>query len=434
MFDLKITFKKNIFAYTIFILSFLVFVFFSSYDSFGVMDLPFPVIILFIALQLVSFFSLNLKFKFKIPNALVSLLCLRAIIFFLGAIINKIDLNSLLYEMAFTLLCIYLVSFTYSFTSESKKEITFVLALFGIITTCQILINILLKGFNKANIVSGIGMSNYAATFILLSFCYFLFYSKKWYMHILTFICLIGVLLTQSFGAYVAVVIMIIIRLFKKYKWNEPNIWILFLVICFLGSIFLLICSKTEIGASIVNKITEKMTLLFEGNFEALGSSRLELYKFTFDNFINNWMFGSINNFNPDLPLNYAYQNSRAHNFILESLIYYGLFGSFVNLAICIYLINFIRKNKLLKTKLNPLIYTIIGALIHGFVEPNFFTMHFEIFFWVLVGSIVSGNNLVEKKEEVTNIKNNVKNLEFIENKFFNNYGREKNISRNNNL
>ena len=383
-----------------FIISFLVFVFFSSYDSFGAVDLPIPVITLFILFQAISFFSFNLKYEFKIPTTLVSLLGLRALIFTIGGFFNKIDILTILYEISFTFLCIYLVSFTYSFSSKSKIEITIMLALFSTFTTFQILINILLNGFAKAVIASGIGMSNYAATFILISFCYFLFYSKKWYLYLITFICLLGILLTQSFGAYIATAVMIIIRLFKKYKFSDPDIWIILIIIIVFGIIFLVILSKTELGAPIVNKILEKINLLLNGNFHAFGSSRIELYKFTFNNFYDNWLFGNINNFDPDLPLNYRFQNSRAHNFILESLIYYGILGSLVNLALAIYIIKFIRKKKLLNSNSSPIIYAFIGTLIHGFVEPNFFTMHFEIFFWVLVGCIVSNNHYSVEKEK----------------------------------
>lgn len=79
--------------------------------------------------------------------------------------------------------------------------------------------------------------------------------------------------------------------------------------------------------------------------------------------------------------LSLAWQGFRTHNFALESLLLYGIVGSILNLFILYFLIRSFRCKKNL-----PYLMAFLGALVHGLFEPNFFTLHFELFLWLMIG------------------------------------------------
>ena len=166
----------------------------------------------------------------------------------------------------------------------------------------------------------------------------------------------------------------------------------LFLIIALVG--FFSYFVTTDIGSEVYEKLRQKIIFFLEGDWKNFGSSRLELYEFSWDNIKNNFLFGSIVNYNSSISSTYRFQFFRTHNVVLESLLLYGLIGTILNLAICIILIKKVLNRKKSR-KIFPYIMTIIAVLIHGMVEPNFFTMHFEPFVWMIFGGLMA---VVESK------------------------------------
>lgn len=269
------------------------------------------------------------------------------------------------------------------------------IALFSLITTIQLVVGIFIYGKDKGTISAGIGMSNYAATFCLFAFTYFLFQKRSKITVFIIIISLIGLLSTQSFGAYMALLVIVILRLKTYYNWHRFSSWLYLGCFILLIIVMAFIFYQTDFGKPIIDKITIKTKFFFEGKYEAAFSSRFSLYNFTINNIGRNLLFGNIYNFNPAIvqgDLLYKWQYFRTHNFVLESLLLYGVIGSIFNFIILLY----IFKVGIKRCKQYPLkrciLFAIIAVLIHGLVEPNFFTMHFEIMFWAIIGNLLSKN------------------------------------------
>lgn len=92
----------------------------------------------------------------------------------------------------------------------------------------------------------------------------------------------------------------------------------------------------------------------------------------------------------------FIYDASKAHNFILESLIQTGFIGTLIYLScIIIVIYNFTRiKNDLFKL---CFIVFIVGFLIQGLGEPNLFGAESDALFWVMIGLGVSYSSNGEK-------------------------------------
>lgn len=99
----------------------------------------------------------------------------------------------------------------------------------------------------------------------------------------------------------------------------------------------------------------------------------------------------------------YIYDASKAHNFILESLIQTGIVGTVIYLIVIFFLIRkiFGIKNDTLK---KCLLVFFIGYLFQGLAEPNLFGGTSDAFFWIMAGLSIS---LVRKEQNV--IKNDCK-------------------------
>lgn len=388
-------FRKHRVGYTIFILSYLSFTVFSSYPSVLAVELPISTMFVFVVLQAAALCYFANRAKLLIPIAPAVIFILRLILFVGNAIALHMSLRTLFYEIALTLIYIYLFSFMYSYASDDGTEIRRLLIGLTTITTLQLAVGILIHGSNKGEIAAGIGMSNYAATFLLLASGYFLFSPKTKYSVLWIGISVCGVLFTLSFGAYVVLAILVALRLFTALDWKLPRSWLILLGLVVAGVLTIIVLAQTDFGKPMVDKMAEKLRLLFTGNLQAFGSSRLMLYEFTLDNIKRHWALGPIENFNPNLVPSdafYRFQYDRSHNLLLESLVQYGVFGTLVNLALVIYVCRLAKRRIGGQPAKKAIVIAILGTVAHWLIEPNFFTMHFEILLWILLGALLSPN------------------------------------------
>ncbi len=380
-------------AYALWIMAYLSFAFVSSYDAFAAVDLPIPGLVVFIALLALAMFLLIRDKSLSVPLVPSFLIMLRTVLFAFSVALNDIAITEWLYEFGLTLLCIVLMSIMYSYRSVNFIELRIMLGVFAIITSLQIIVSILLGNAAKGAITSGIGDSNYAATFLVMIFAFFLFSAKKWYEWGIAIISLASVFATQSFGAMVAVVLIVCWKIYKSLNWKRLKAWmVLFtIILCIIAGYY--IVGMTEFGKPIIEKIQDKIALFLEGNWEHLGSSRLSLYEFSWNNIKEHILFGSVNNYSSSIletdPL-FRWQNMRTHNLVFESLIKFGLVGTAINVVLITYLIRIYRKNGKNNIYKRAIFIALVGGVIHGLVEPNFFTMHFELFVWTMIGAFLS--------------------------------------------
>ncbi len=412
----RVLYKNNNIGFMLFVLSFMCFTVFSSYNAFMTIDLPFPVLIVFMLFQFFAFVCLSMKYQYKVPSIIAFLLIGRMMYFLINATIKNIGFEYIISEIAITFLAIYLFSFMYSFADYQGKVIKILLGGLGCMTSLQLIVGILLHGSAKTDIVAGLGHSNYAAAFLVLSFGVFLFDRASWLNVIVAVINLIGLSVTQSFGAYFAVVILIIIKIVISYDWSKQKTWIALFLIFGILVLAITLLADSSFLKPIITKIKQKIDFLLAGNFEAFGSSRLSLYRFSWNNIKKDIWFGQIINFEPTIlegDPSFKFQYARTHNLFLESILLYGLVGSLFNVALAIYLIKRIlrnRKNSNIKLAVS---YALLAAFIHGLIEPNFFTMHFDFVCWSLFGYLLSPNQDEDKEGLLTKIKeeNNAKTI-----------------------
>ena len=388
-------------SYVLTTLAFISLCFFSAYDAFLTLNWPIVSYIVFILFMLGVYALMHRRKKDLVCDLLPVLLLVRSLFYLIGILVNNYSIDLFYLELFNNLIYIivYLLAKNYG-DDAFKLEAIFVA--FSLITDIQLLFSLFSGGIDDKNlIVSGIGHSNYAATFLLLMAVYFLFSKKNKLGMVGLGLSIFGLLLTQSFGAYVAFSIIIVYAMFyyrhsyKRYlKWyyTIPTV-VAMVILCVVFRSYLL---------KIFEVITIKISYLLKGDITAFGSSRPELYAFSWRNICRNPIFGSILNIDYNLPATYRYQNYRTHNIFLESMLIYGLLGSLINIMIVVYLIYRLKKSGFGRKKF-ALISSLVAVFIHGLVEPNFFTYNFELFMFLFYGLLISesfkedsyeGNNL----------------------------------------
>ena len=136
---------------------------------------------------------------------------------------------------------------------------------------------------------------------------------------------------------------------------------------------------------------------LFERfNWDSLTSSRFQVYKEGLELFLKYPLTGvSAYSFK-------IYDAVKAHNWILESLIESGIFCSII-LFYVIYLVI-----KIVSKRNKEYLPFVAVYLLQGLVEPNLFTIGFDVFFWLLIGKLKTKKGFYEK--DIRNNSNLSKN------------------------
>ena len=126
----------------------------------------------------------------------------------------------------------------------------------------------------------------------MLSITFLLFLKTKWYEKLLIVLDVVSLVLTQSFGAYIAIGIVFVVFIIRNLNWRLLKSWLilLFLIIALVG--FFSYFVTTDIGSEVYEKLRQKIIFFLEGDWKNFGSSRLELYEFSWDNIKNNFLFG----------------------------------------------------------------------------------------------------------------------------------------------
>lgn len=387
-------------------LSFILLTIISSYGSILSFDLPFPDIIITLIL-LFCYFVANSDKVIKIDKIVV-LLLLRSLLFCLNVFILSVSVEYAVEELFICIVSILIFVGVGSFGGENDTRN--ILAIFSFIISLQLCLEFIINGMvNKGEIVAGIGASNYAAAFLLVSITYLIFCRGNILCNLVVVFDIIMLLMTLSFGAYIALFIVLCVYVVKHFDWGKSSTRKAALLILVALIAFLICFFNLSIGKPIFDKIKFKVMALLSGDLKEFGSSRIEVYSCSFNNFKKHYIFGPI--INPvDIVYDsvYNFDNERTHNFILESLVRYGIVGTVINVAIIFQIIKkyLILKNTKYKKMANAVLITFIAALIHGLVEPNFFTKDFEFIIWLLLGSMFRLDNIsAERSNSSFNVK-----------------------------
>lgn len=389
---------KNWFLY----LAFLSLAIVSSYGAFLSFDVPFPAILIFLVfMACYSLCCINVKIKLTYIPAL---LLVRLLLFCINCVYVGASTETLIEQITITVCSIFVFLCGYNFLSGDKKALKTVLISFSFVTSIQIILSVIANHMqDKAGIVAGIGLSNYAACFLLLCVSYLLFVKTNILEKLVIVLDIIALLVTQSFGAYLALFVVVIVFLIKKINWYSRKVRRNVLALLILAVIAVIVFFHTSLGAGAWNKIKEKILYLLQGNWKNFGSSRGELFEFSWENIKRHLIFGTIENYNPAIAETSAlsrWQGFRTHNLLLESLLLYGIVGTLINVAILFYIWSRGKKGLKAKSEQYAFIPCFVAILIHGMLEPAIFTLHFEIFLWLIIGIFMGGGRKPRKSAE----------------------------------
>ncbi len=391
----NLNYKKNKYVYVLLYLAYISITIFTAYPATLSIRWNSDVDVFFIVF-FVAFITCLLLLNWKDIKGIrihyvTFLFVLRFLLYLINGLIKKVPSTYIVEELLITILYVVIFNCSFNLISEDRTEVKNLLTFFTIMTGVQLLLVYVVNDFSlrKQFIVAGIGYSNYCATFLLLAVSYLTFVKTNLFQKFVIGFGVIALILTESFGAYVAFLVVVVIALITKINWKSKKTILLFfpiIIVIVLGLIFFF---NTKLGHPAWNRILTKFRYIKTGNYKNLGSSRISLYSQTLENIKNSPLFGCITN----VITNSAGEVIvyKAHNFVLESLVSYGIVGTLINAIIVILVIIDIKKSKNKSATFRGEVIALIAVLIHGLVEPNFFTLHFEMFIAFIVGGMVNG-------------------------------------------
>ena len=353
---------------------------------------PFDGVAIFAPLFVGGFLLLLKDMKFTAPAFLV-LPLVRLSIFALSGMIGEVGADNLLVQMSMTLLgmTVFLFFFNYKNGRDLFRRM---LTVFAFAVSLQLIVCVLAQWseFDKNNVLAGVGGSNYAATFLLIAVTFLLFASTNRVEIAVLILSAIALLLTMSIGATVALFIVFCIW-YKRRMAKNPKPYIIVLVIALvIVAVISVLSFKVLFLYRLTRPIWTKFQQIASGNFDAVTSSRLSLWQYSLVSIGRNPFFGAILNYNDAFDtLQYTrFAGWRTHNLFLESLLLYGIVGSLCNVGIVYEIVR--RGRRILKEFPRRRLFVLLLSVmaVHGLVEPNFFTILYEMFVWAIIGLFLS--------------------------------------------
>lgn len=385
--------QKSMWGELLIILAYLSLTLFSTYSASRLaFHLSFSGVAIFAPLFVGGVLLLLKKDEFTMPLLLL-LPAARLMFFLFSALISQVGADLILEQVALTLLgmTVFLLFLNYEHAAELFRR---ALTVFAFVVSIQIIACVIGLGshFNKDNVLAGIGYSNYAATFLLIAVSFLLFRSVNRVEIVVLVLSIIALFLTMSSGAFIALFVVFCIWYRGKLVRNPKPFIILLVIALILLAVFGILSSQITFLYRLTRPIWSRFQLIFSGNFNGATSSRLTLYRYSLRSIGRHPFFGSIINYNDAFAAEEynAYVFYRTHNLILESLLLYGIVGSLLNVGILAELVR--RGRSIIKARPGRriLVLVFIVMALHGFVEPNFFTIMFEMFVWAIFGLFLS--------------------------------------------
>lgn len=310
-------------------------------------------------------------------------------------------------------ICVFVAAlFGYNvFLNKSKDirdgEFSTLISIYLLIISIQT-IGLYLVNFIKLSVVSKsiieipIGKSNLIATHVLI--CIIFLYSndfKNIFKSITLVMGLVSLIISFSFGALISLFSVLIIKnvLFQKHIKMRHIIGIIILVLMLFYMIFVYYPNynfNNSILLNIYTNISIKINYFLMGNYERLFSDRFVLYEESWRKFTDSPIFGSFEGLNFRGRDNY-----RSHNLFLEALSSYGIVG-FLTLILPLYgvmnkILKFIKRNREFNIIMTCFL-ALVAGIIHGLVEPNFFSLEYEFLWWSIAGFAISRVKSINKK------------------------------------
>ncbi len=311
-----------------------------------------------------------------------------------------------------TLTCLNAISLAYKINGDAF--LSKFMIIYSVWVSAQILL-VALESFrsfgilHKDNILISFGASNFIAGHLVVCFIYLFFcnkkHIKKWRLPVLLLNAL-AIIITVSFGAIIAILITLLISMIIRWKTipiMRKLILTLLIGVIVVGTIkFADGTLLTEVDSDnmfygIIVKQVEKLEVLSQGNYSSFFAGRDIVYKDSFSVIEAHPIFGYGRT-----QVVVDDEVGRTHNWVLEALVSYGTVGFiFYLLAIIIVLYCVIQNRKLGATDKAKWLALSVG-LIHGLVEPTFFSRTFDFLWWTIAG--VAIGELMKRRMVLNNL------------------------------
>ena len=249
-----------------------------------------------------------------------------------------------------------------------------------------------LKPYNP-NLFGGYMLAVLPSTLILIFIPLINHHKKTAFYGLLCFLAVLAsILLTGCRGAYIGLVIDILLILILTYKFLKPVYKKMFIILStFFSSLaFSIILMISSLRARIFS--------IFAMRNDSSNSFRFNVYNSCIDMFKDNWLLGiGVGNQNfreiYGLYMKTGFDALSAYNIYLEIAVESGIFALIAFIAFVIG--NFVKAFHYIKKQKNiDVIYlaiaviSISGMLVHGIVDTVFFRPQIQFIFWIMIGII----------------------------------------------
>lgn len=339
-------------------------------------------------------FLISFSGNVKVNTFLFMGIVFHIIIVNLSLLINHVNIFESVYRINVSVIPLFMVVISSYIAKYMKPEewINRILSTFIIWLSLQTIGSVLgtyiTKGvLLKKEIAVSIGNSNFIASVLLIGLVYFILLPKckKSKLRISTlFLGLIGLGFTFSFGSIVTFVLIMYLYYFTQNKRVSKVAIVLMIASFLIYGVFLLLLNglllemfSDTIFNDFIYKSTFKIQQLTVGNYDAAFAGRGIVYSSKLELISNRVMLGYGSNVE-------SVGQIRSHNWILDSLIYTGILGTAIYLSLVGYVLIKIRKGKNLVSNGNSSYFALLAGIIHGFIEPNFFSKPFDFIWWLI--------------------------------------------------
>lgn len=243
----------------------------------------------------------------------------------------------------------------------------------------------------KAEIATAVGKSNFVASHLLICLLLVTLWPsavQAWIKWSSAALIATALLLTSSFGALVVLVVVALMATVLKGESRR----VMFGTVALLGGLSVMYLAAWLLG--LAGQVSEAVTISFDrfdkklgywsaGDIGALGAGRSDLFELAVEQIEAAPWFGSAS------FIDVAGQATRAHNWILDALVARGFVGlcTFVGAVAAVLAVTrgAARDDWWVKVALLAL----VAGLLHGLLEPNFFSRTFDFLWWMLAGAAV---------------------------------------------
>ena len=210
---------------------------------------------------------------------------------------------------------------------------------------------------------------------------------KKWGVPILIFAA-IALILTGCRGSYIGFFFQLLLLAIVLYKFFEPKFKKIFATVV-AGATAIIFCFMMSISA-----LRARIFSIFAMRSDSSNSFRFNVYHSCIDMFKDNWLLGiGVGNQNfreiYGLYMKTGFDALSAYNIYLETAVESGIFALLAFLSFVGFIIKYAISNLKNKYVLAALV-SIVGILLHGFVDTVFFRPQIQFTFWIMIAIIRS--------------------------------------------